>query len=73
VGPGGESVTDSFYFVHQTLPGNGTITAAVTSLTGAISSNSDNPGGQITAGLQPWAKAGVIIADSTKPDRPTRP
>ena len=48
VGPGGESVTDSFYFVHQTLRGNGSITARVTSLTG-------------TAGLQPWSKAGILI------------
>ena len=26
-GPGGEIVTDSFYFVHQPLTGNGTLTA----------------------------------------------
>ena len=34
VGPGGEAVTDSFYFVHQPLAGNGSITVRVTSLTG---------------------------------------
>jgi ABC-type transport system involved in multi-copper enzyme maturation permease subunit len=54
VGPGGESVTDSFYFVHQTLRGNGSITARVTSLTG-------------TAGLQPWSKAGIVIKAGTRP------
>src|SRR5215472_9334635 len=33
-GPGGEVVSDSSYFVHQTLAGNGSITVRVTSLTG---------------------------------------
>ena len=33
-GPGGEVVTDSFYFVHQPLTGNGTLTVRITSLTG---------------------------------------
>ncbi len=32
VGPGGEAVTDSFYFVHQPLAGNGSITVRMTSL-----------------------------------------
>ena len=36
VGPGGEPVTDSFYFVHQPLAGNGSITVRVTSLTGLL-------------------------------------
>ena len=54
VGPGGEAVTDSFYFVHQPLAGNGSITVRVTSLTGQ-------------AGLQPWSKAGVIIKAGTRP------
>ena len=58
VGPGGEAVTDSFYFVHQPLAGNGSITVRVRSLTG-------QSGGQ--AGLQPWSKAGIIIKASTRP------
>src|SRR5258708_33078633 len=33
-GPGGEVVSDSFYFVHQPLTGNGSITARITALTG---------------------------------------
>jgi ABC-type transport system involved in multi-copper enzyme maturation permease subunit len=57
VGPGGEAVTDSFYFVRQPLTGDGTITARVTSLGG--------PDGQSTGGLSPWAKAGVIVKAST--------
>src|SRR5260370_21864157 len=32
-GPGGEAVTDSFYFVHRSLDGDGSITAPVASLT----------------------------------------
>ena len=51
VGPGGEAVTDSFYFVHRPLDGNGSITVQVTSLTGG--STSHDQGGPATAGLQP--------------------
>ncbi len=56
VGPGGEAVTDSFYFVRQPLDGNGSITARLTGMTS-----------QPAAGLQPWAKAGIIIKSSTRP------
>jgi ABC-type transport system involved in multi-copper enzyme maturation permease subunit len=68
IGPGGEPVTDSFYFVRQPLTGNGSITARVTSFTGVQNpqpppgSVPDNPGG-----LQQWSKAGIIIKASTKP------
>ncbi|MGW1552643.1 ABC transporter permease subunit, partial [Streptomyces sp. NPDC002346] len=31
-GPGGEAVTDRFYFVHQPLTGDGSITVRITSL-----------------------------------------
>ena len=64
VGPGGEAVTDSFYFVHRPLAGNGSITVRVTSLTGG--STSHDLGGPATAGLQPWSKAGIIIKESIK-------
>lgn len=40
IGPGGEAVTDSFYFVRQPLAGNGSITVRVTSLTTLISTGS---------------------------------
>ena len=63
VGPGGEAVTDSFFFVHRPLDGNGSITVRVTSLAGG--STSDNPGGP--AGLQPWSKAGIIIEENARP------
>ena len=39
IGPGGEAVTDSFYFVHQPLDGNGSITVRMTSLTGQYSAD----------------------------------
>ena len=50
LGPGGEAVSDSFYFVHQPLAGNGAITVRLTSMTAP----------------QPWSKAGIIIKASTK-------
>jgi len=64
VGPGGEAVTDIFSFVHRPLDGNGSITVRVTSLTGG--NTSPHPGGQGTAGLQPWSKAGIIIKENTR-------
>jgi regulation of enolase protein 1 (concanavalin A-like superfamily) len=65
VGPGGEEVSDSFYFVHQPLAGNGSITVRVTSLTGQIPV--PVPGAAMRAALVPWAKAGIIIKASTSP------
>ena len=62
LGPGGEMVTDSFYFVRQSLPGNGTVTVRVTSLDG--SATPGIAGG--TSALQPWAKAGIIIKASLR-------
>jgi ABC-type transport system involved in multi-copper enzyme maturation permease subunit len=69
-GPGGEPVSDSFYFVRQPLTGNGSITAQVTSLTGVQqSAASSGPGtseSQTVRAVQPWSKAGIIIKQSTK-------
>jgi ABC-type transport system involved in multi-copper enzyme maturation permease subunit len=64
LGPDGEQVTDSFYFVHQPLAGNGEITVRVTSLTGQLPTV---PGAGMRTGLMPWAKAGLIIKASTRP------
>jgi ABC-type transport system involved in multi-copper enzyme maturation permease subunit/regulation of enolase protein 1 (concanavalin A-like superfamily) len=61
LGPGGEAVTDNFTFVHQPLAGDGSITARVSSLTGSLSGS---PTGVGSAGLQPWAKAGIMIKAS---------
>ena len=68
-GPGGQIVTDSFYFARQPLTGNGTITAEVTSLTGEHANLSAGPvqagHGSMVPGLVNWAKAGIIIKQST--------
>jgi ABC-type transport system involved in multi-copper enzyme maturation permease subunit len=76
LGPAGEAVTDSFYFVHRTLDGTGSITVRVTSLTGEIpgipagrgapGTSSAGGGPQMRRGLMPWAKAGIIIKASTR-------
>ncbi len=60
-GPGGEPVTDAFYFAHQPLTGNGTITVQMTSLTGQVAAGPS----QTAPGLQPWSKAGIIIKQNT--------
>jgi ABC-type transport system involved in multi-copper enzyme maturation permease subunit len=70
-GPGGEVVSDSFYFVHEPLTGNGSITARVTSLTGEHADLNGGPvqvgpGAPSVPGLGPWSKAGIIIKQSTK-------
>ncbi len=69
-GPGGGPVSDNFYFVHQPLAGNGSITVRVTSLTGELPDLTVNPADQgqqipMHAGLMSWAKAGLIIKDGT--------
>lgn len=58
IGPDGEAVTDSFYFVHQPLDGAGSITVRVSSL----ASSATSPGG----GIQPWTKAGIIVKANTQ-------
>ena len=51
LGPGGEAVNDSFYFVHQPLGADGSLTVRVTSLTGTA---------------VPWSKAGIIVKASLR-------
>jgi ABC-type transport system involved in multi-copper enzyme maturation permease subunit len=65
VGPGGEPVQDQFYFVHQPLAGNASITVRVTSLTGLITYPPAHPSA-IVSGVVPWAKAGIIIKQNTR-------
>lgn len=68
VGPGGEAVTDDFYFAHQPLAGNSSITARMTSLTGQYAASGIQAARQaMQPGLQPWSKAGMIIKASTAP------
>jgi hypothetical protein len=72
LGPGGQAVTDSFYFVRQPLAGDGSITVRVTSLTGShpgagVARAGAAPGPSTAAGLLPWSKAGIIMTASTRP------
>ncbi|HEV2375904.1 MAG TPA: ABC transporter permease subunit [Streptosporangiaceae bacterium] len=62
-GPGGEAVVDSFTLVGQPAAAYGSLTVRVTSLTGrhgTVSSPS------LVRGVVPWAKAGIIITQSTR-------
>jgi ABC-type transport system involved in multi-copper enzyme maturation permease subunit len=69
-GPGGEIVSDSFYFVRQPLTGSGSITARVASITGEHVNLSSGPvqvgNGNLVPGLAQWAKAGIIIKQGTR-------
>ena len=66
-------MNDTFYFVHQPLDRDGSITVRVTSLTGRIPPANGNvsPRSNVSPdtrpGLLPWAKAGLIIKAGTRP------
>ncbi|MET0493000.1 MAG: ABC transporter permease subunit [Actinoplanes sp.] len=63
IGPAGEPVTDSFYFVHRPLTGDGSIIVAVSDLTTRVPAGP----GDLRPGTVPWAKAGIIVKDGTGP------
>ena len=59
-------VIDAFYFAHQPVTGNGTITVQMTSLTGQVAvGQASNGAHQMAPGLEPWSKAGIIIKENT--------
>ena len=62
-GPGGEAVTDTFYFVHRPLTEDGSITTRVTSLTEVTEGAVTPQGGpaHTQPAVVPWSKAGLII------------
>jgi ABC-type transport system involved in multi-copper enzyme maturation permease subunit len=62
-GPGGEAVTDTFYFVHRPLAGDGSITVEVTSLTEVAESGLTLRGRPVRTkpAVVPWSKAGLVI------------
>ncbi|RFS83810.1 hypothetical protein D0T12_16425 [Actinomadura spongiicola] len=66
IGPGGGPVTDSFYFVHRPLTGNGGVTVSVSALHSLIPTGPAD----LRPGAVPWAKAGLIIKDGTRPGSP---
>jgi hypothetical protein len=63
VGPEGQEVTDSFTFLHRTLTGDGSVTVRIASLTGLMAVPEP---GQRKPGLEPWAKAGLIVKDGVR-------
>jgi hypothetical protein len=66
IGPGGEPVTDTFYFVHQPLAGDGSITVSVSALESSLPKGL----GDLRPGIVPWAKAGLIVKESTRQGSP---
>jgi hypothetical protein len=71
VGPDGEVVDDKFYFVYQPLVGNGSITARLTELSGEFVTHPPNAKGVVLVpGVEPWAKAGVIVKENLKQGSP---
>ncbi len=61
LGPNGEPVNDSFYFVHQPLAGDGGVTVRVTSLTERVQTPNSGGSNATVPGVVAWAKAGLII------------
>ncbi len=63
IGPGGEMVTDTYYFVHRPLAGDGTVTVRVTSLSEVTESGQTVNGRPVSTkpAVVPWSKAGLII------------
>ncbi|MEU1401570.1 hypothetical protein ABZ471_04240 [Streptomyces sp. NPDC005728] len=60
VGPGGGAVNDNFYFVHQALTGDGSLTVSVTALAGVLAREP----GRTSPGVTPWAKTGILVKQS---------
>lgn len=58
-GPEGRPIRDSFTYAHRTLPADGGITARVT-----------GPAGERPRTAPAWAKAGVLMKESTRPGSP---
>jgi ABC-type transport system involved in multi-copper enzyme maturation permease subunit len=72
--PAGVPVTDTYYFVHRTLTGNGTMTVRVGSLSGKAQAGGGGGSGVSVndlvgapAAVNEWAKAGLIVTTSTRP------
>ncbi|MBM9435760.1 hypothetical protein JT723_07865 [Streptomyces bryophytorum] len=66
IGPGGEPVADTYYFVHQPLAGDGSVTVSVSALSSSLSDGLTG----LRPGAVPWAKAGLIIRESTRQGAP---
>lgn len=70
-GPDGTAVRDKYFFVHQPLKGDGSITARVSDMTGEMRMPDVVPGVRnVAKGVVPWAKAGLIVRHSLQPGTP---
>jgi ABC-type transport system involved in multi-copper enzyme maturation permease subunit len=68
LGPDGTAVDDHFFFVHRALAGDGSITVRLSSMTGQRRLPDASPGvRRVASGLVPWAKAGIMVKDGTRP------
>ncbi len=67
-------MSDGFYFVHQQLDGDGSITVRVTSLTEQVMPPNGGGGSggppPWQPGVVPWAKAGLIVKANTTQGSP---
>ncbi|MEV4065135.1 hypothetical protein [Nonomuraea dietziae] len=72
LGPDGTAVNDKYYFVHQPLKGDGSITARVSDMTGQFRPPDAVPGVHpgYEEGVMPWAKAGLLVRQSLKQGTP---
>lgn len=71
VGPDGTAVRDKYYFVHQPLKGDGSLTARISDMTGQIRLPDAVPGVRnVKEGVVPWAKAGLLVRQSLKQGTP---
>jgi ABC-type transport system involved in multi-copper enzyme maturation permease subunit len=73
LGPGGVPVTDTYYFVHRPLTGDGSMTVRVGSLSGKGQTGGGGNSVSVTdlvgvpAAVNQWAKAGLIVTAGTQP------
>lgn len=76
IGPGGQAVVDRYELLHRPLDGDGTLTVRVAAFTGLLPppgrsfGRPSPPGAPLSEGhpgLEPWAKAGLIITADTRP------
>jgi ABC-type transport system involved in multi-copper enzyme maturation permease subunit len=63
LGPNGEPVNDSFYFLRQPLSGDGSVTVRVTSLSERVQAPNAGGSDATVPGIVPWAKAGLIVKE----------
>jgi ABC-type transport system involved in multi-copper enzyme maturation permease subunit len=64
LGPNGEPVNDTFYFVRQPRTGDGSVTVRVTSLTERVQTPNSGDSNATVPGVVAWAKAGLIIKEN---------